>query len=166
MLQILDVRDALESDRFLQVHFDPIAEASHTTVGGDVDSSQAGENITVANTPPPILPSHMWTEPDAASFKVRGKTYCTDKVKASSAPSLFKLACIDFFEVPEATHNISAHPRNRVAMAAQRGDPSWMFVLNIMVPGPPFLSFVAYWVGDKVSCTQFVFWSECLTCGF
>lgn len=151
MLQILDVRDALESDRFLQVHFDPIYEAPLAAVGGSqVDNAAGGVEITVANTPPPILPSYMFAEPDAASFKVRGRSYNSDKVKTSSAPSLFKLACIDFFEVPEPTPNISAHPRNRVAMAAQRGDPSWMFVLNIMVPGPPFLSFVAYWYADKV----------------
>ena len=73
-----------------------------------------------------------------------------DKVKANSASSLFKLIAVDVFEVPEATHNISAHPRNRVAQALQRGEKSWVFVVNIMVPGPPFLSFVMYMQGDKV----------------
>lgn len=152
MLQILDVRDALESDRFLQVHFDPTNQGPVVSSGSNQVENTPSEQVTLANTPPPVLPSYMWAEPDAASFKVRGRTYCADKVKASSAPSLFKLVCIDFFEVPEPTPNISAHPRNRVAMAAQRGDPSWVFVLNIMVPGPPYLSFVSYWVGDKVSC--------------
>lgn len=31
----------------------------------------------------------------------------------------------------------------------QRGDDDWVFVVNIMVPGPPNLSFVAYFKGDK-----------------
>jgi len=75
---------------------------------------------------------------------VRGGSYNADKVKVSSGPSLFKLLAIDLFEVPEATRNIANHPRNRVHMALQRGDPAWVFVINIMVPGPPFLSFVAY----------------------
>ena len=105
----------------------------------------------MATIPPPILSPTMWAESEAASFKVRGQTYNTDKVKVSSAPSLFKLLAIDFFEVPETTHNIAGHPRNRVNMALQRGDPSWVFVVNIMVPGPPFLSFVVYFLADKVS---------------
>ena len=82
-------------------------------------------------------------------FQVRGKSYCHDKVKTSSATSLFKLIAIDLFEVPEGTPNICAHPRNRVFQALQRGEEDWVFVVNIMVPGPPYLSFVAYFKGDK-----------------
>ena len=68
-----------------------------------------------------------------------------------SAPSLFKLVAVDLYEVDEGTQNIAAHPKNRVALAKERGDPAWVFVLNIMVPGPPNLSFVVYLVGDPVS---------------
>jgi len=96
----------------------------------------------------------MWCEPDASTFRIRGASYNKDKVKASSAPSLFKLVAIDVFEVPEPTRNISAHPRNRVALATQRGEDFWTFVVNIMVPGPPYLSFVAYLQGDRVRCRQ------------
>ena len=39
---------------------------------------------------------------------------------------------------------------NRVFQALQRGDSTWVFVMNIMVPGPPNLSFVAYWDADRV----------------
>ena len=38
----------------------------------------------------------------------------------------------------------------RVFLANQRGEKFWVFVVNIMVPGPPFLSFVMYLQGDKV----------------
>lgn len=117
-----------------------------------------------------------------------------DKVKAASAPSLFKLLCIDLFEVsfdlsfflfwekyyffeargwgkhahvhvsndsdhrfriaytaqvPEPTQNIAANPKNRVYQALQRGDTTFAFVMNIMVPGPPHLCFVVYLTGDK-----------------
>lgn len=149
MLQVLDIRDALEGDRFVQYHFDPVAAPKLTMKPNPGDSSGGhAEGGTIATIPPPVLAPHMWTESDASTFRVRGGTYNADKVKVPSAPSLFKLVAIDLFEVPEATRNISAHPRNRVHMALQRSDPAWVFVVNIMVPGPPFLSFVAYFQGD------------------
>lgn len=96
----------------------------------------------------------MWMESDASTFRVRGDTYNTTKIKTPSAPALFKLLCIDFFEVPEPTQNIASHPRNRVNMALQRGDDSWVFVVNIMVPGPPYLSFVVYFLADKAKINE------------
>ena len=63
----------------------------------------------------------MWGEADASNFKVRGKSYVKDNVKAVSQPSLFKLIAVDLFEVPEPTPNICSHPRNRVSQALQRG---------------------------------------------
>jgi hypothetical protein len=93
----------------------------------------------------------MWQESDASTFKVRSETYNTDKVKCNSAKAVFRPIAIDFYEVPEPTHNISSHPKNRVNLAHQRGEDSWVFVVNIMVPGPPYLSFVMYFQGDKVT---------------
>lgn len=63
---------------------------------------------------------------------------------------LIGCAGIDLFETPEAHKNICSHPRNRVHQALQRGEDSWVFVLNIMVPGTPYLCFVCYFLGDKV----------------
>jgi hypothetical protein len=71
-------------------------------------------------------------------------------VKASSAEPVFKLLGVDLFDVPDTTRNIASHPRNRVFQALQRGEDTWVFVVNIMVPGPPYLSFVVYFQGDKV----------------
>lgn len=152
MLQILDLKDALESERFLQAHFDPVEPSTITVPTGGANSSPnaaEAEVGTIATVPPPLLAKSMWTESDASTFKVRSATYNTDKVKCASAKSVFKLIGIDFYEVPEATHNISSHPKNRVYLANQRGDPAWVFVINIMVPGPPHLSFVIYFQGDK-----------------
>lgn len=157
MLHILDIRDAIESERYLQVHFDPVSESTMNTVDDGAVSSSSGagrgggaeEQGSIYTIPAPVLAPSMYAEPDAASFRVRGATYNTDKLKCSSAPSLFKLITIDLFEVPETTHNIASHPRNRVHLAAQRGDPTWVFLVNIMVPGPPYLSFVAYFEADK-----------------
>ncbi len=118
---------------------------------------------SIATIPPPVLPTTMWCESDASTFRVRGQTYNTNKVKIASASALFQLICIDFFEVSEPTQNIAGHPRNRVNLALQRGDDSFVFVVNIMVPGPPYLSFVIYFVADKVyiCCLflmQLLFW--------
>jgi len=93
----------------------------------------------------------MWTEADCTTFKVRGHNYITDKGKINSQPGLFKLIGIDIFEVTEPTHNIASHPRNRVSQALQRNEDVWVFLVNIMVPGPPYLSFVVYFSGDKVN---------------
>lgn len=105
---------------------------------------------SIATIPPPALSPSMWRESDASTFRVRGPQYHIDKLKKNSDPSLFKLVAIDLFEVNEPTPNIASHPKNRVHLALQRGDPSWVFVVHIMVPGPPFLSFVAYFTAEKV----------------
>ena len=103
----------------------------------------------IGTIPPPVLPQEYWGDVDASTFRVRGKTYNLDQKKVASAPALFKLIAIDVFEVPEPTFNIAAHPNNRVHLAQQRGEKSWVFVMHIMIPGPPYLSFVAYLQGDR-----------------
>lgn len=156
LLHVLDVRDTVDAERFVQVHFDPVAESNRKlmTVSNASTSTFNAESGTIGTIPPPALSPEMWGEPDASTFKIRGSSYMQDKVKASSAPSLFKLVAVDVFEVPEATHNIAAHPRNRVSLAAQRQEKAWVFIVNIMVPGPPFLSFVMYFQGDKALFEQ------------
>ena len=45
--------------------------------------------------------------------------------------------------------NIAAHPGNRVSLAKSEGQENYTFVFNILIPGPPYLSFVCYWALDK-----------------
>ena len=175
MLHAVDVRDALDSDRFVHVQFDVPSDKTATATkqtSEQADGAPASAVDNVATTPPPYLVPSMWAESNASEFKVsflssrtlkqyqiiyysffcfkvRGKTYLQDKVKVFSGKSLFKLVALDVFEVQEATPNVCAHPRNRVFQAMQRGDDDWLFVVNIMVPGPPFYSFVSYFKGDK-----------------
>ena len=175
MLHVLDIRDSADADRFVQVRFDPSQDRRLSVVpesasvqralsalgGGNGSSggsgngggegglgSDAGVSL-LGSIPPPTLPAEMWSEPDATTFRLRGKSYPQDKQKVLSEPSLFKLVAVDVFEVPEPTRNIAANPKNRVYLAQQRGDPAWCFVMNIMVPGPPHLCFVVYLEGDK-----------------
>ncbi len=106
----------------------------------------------MGTVPPPLLAPEVWSDIDGSTFRVRGATYNVDRVKSTSPPSLFKLLAVDLFDVSEPTHNISSNPKNRVALALQREEKTWVFVLNIMVPGPPYLSFVMYMEGDPVIC--------------
>ena len=152
MLHVIDIRDAVDIARFVSVQFD-LSSADESASKRELEdaSNETGTDVdgTLGTTPPPYLNPSMWAESDASGFKLRGRTYCQDKIKATSAKQLFKLIAIDLFEVIEPTPNICAHPRNRVFKAMQRGDDDWVFVVNIMVPGPPFLSFVAYFKGDR-----------------
>ena len=151
MLHVVDIRDAIDASRFVNVQFD-MTSLNDSSVKGDTgeeEYSGDSEGQSLGTRPPPYLQPSMWRESDSLGFKLRGKTYCQDKVKATSAKQLFKLIAIDLFEVPETTPNICGHPRNRVFQAMQRGDDTWIFAVNIMVPGPPYLSFVAYFKGDR-----------------
>ena len=133
-----------------QVHFDPTCDGRRGKSAASIPDSEAAQG-TMATIPPPLLAPDVWSDVDASTFRVRGPTYNIDKVKTPSAPNLFKLLAVDLFEVPEPTQNICANPRNRVNLALQRGEKTWVFVMNIMVPGPPFLSFVAYMEGNQVT---------------
>ena len=127
--------------------------------GGDGDANDLDADNTddtafvggsVATIPAPTLAIEHYKEPHAHSFRVRGATYMDDKVKVVSSPYVFKLLCCDMFDVPGPTSNICSHPRNRVYRALQRNEDTWIFAMNIMMPGPPFVSFVAYFTADKV----------------
>ena len=103
----------------------------------------------LGSIPAHACPEGMYHEPDSSTFNLRGFHYMTNKTKVSSAPSIFKLIAIDVFDTGPPQRHICNHPKNRVFLAAQRGDPTWVFVMNIMIPGTPNLSFVAYWEGDR-----------------
>lgn len=96
---------------------------------------------------PSTLPQAMWSEPSPESFRVRSRGYLRTRLKEPCAALVFSLRAVDLFELDGPTQNIAAHPANRVG----RSPSQWFFVVNIMVPGPPHLSFVMYFVGDKVS---------------
>lgn len=152
LLHVLDIRDFMDADRFIQANLEtPLIQrkpAPMTVTGSTANAEKSEPEGSIATIPPPLLSPEVWADINASSFKVRGPTYNVDKVKTVSAPALFKLIGIDLYEVPEPTQNVCAHPRNRVNMALQRGEKSWVFVMNIMIPGPPFLCFVVYMQGD------------------
>lgn len=121
---------------------DPQDEDAADAVGG-----------SLANIPLPTLAAEHYKEPLYHSFRVRGATYKEDNIKVVSAPYMFRLVCCDLFEVPGPTYNICSHPKNRVYRALQRNEDVWIFAMHIMLPGPPYLSFVAYYSADKACLT-------------
>eukprot|EP00596_Hydrurales_sp_CCMP1899_P010073 CAMPEP_0119044170 /NCGR_PEP_ID=MMETSP1177-20130426/29212_1 /TAXON_ID=2985 /ORGANISM="Ochromonas sp, Strain CCMP1899" /LENGTH=580 /DNA_ID=CAMNT_0007013793 /DNA_START=607 /DNA_END=2349 /DNA_ORIENTATION=+ len=152
MMHVLDIKDFVDMEGFVQVHFDP---SNAQSIVSNSKTEQVAQKVgTMATIPPPVLSPEYWADLDAASFRIRGQTYNQDRVKAASAPSLFKLIAIDVFDCPEPTFNIASHPNNRVHQAMQRGEKTWVFVVNILIPGPPHLSFVVYLEGDKAKIEE------------
>lgn len=153
LMHVIDVRDAIDSDRFMQVHFDAALERNVARAVDPKESENAaGEGVpqgSISTIPLPACQQQFWGPLDPTTFRIRGRTYNSDKVKEPSAASTFKLICVDLFETPEPVRNIAADPKNRVALANQRGENTWVFVVSFMVPGPPHYSFVVYLQGNK-----------------
>eukprot|EP00596_Hydrurales_sp_CCMP1899_P005314 CAMPEP_0119051288 /NCGR_PEP_ID=MMETSP1177-20130426/72951_1 /TAXON_ID=2985 /ORGANISM="Ochromonas sp, Strain CCMP1899" /LENGTH=738 /DNA_ID=CAMNT_0007030437 /DNA_START=193 /DNA_END=2410 /DNA_ORIENTATION=- len=152
MMHVLDIRDSLDAERFVQIHFDPamnrIVMKEAKTVQAEGTDDLTPSDMMMGLIPAPLAGDY-WTDLNAATFRVRGPTYLQDRVKTLSVPTIFNLIAIDIFDVPEPTFNVASNPRNRVSLAMDRGEKTWAFVINIMIPGPPFLCFVIYLQGDK-----------------
>ena len=109
-----------------------------------------------------LIRSNWWAEPDANSFRVRGKTYKTDNKKVNAGKSLFRLFATDIVEVDvPIMSGMCTHPKERVQLALQRerekaGDdgvemPPFVFTVNINMPGPPNYHMVFYYAVDDMS---------------
>ena len=113
---------------------------------GDNDGTPKG---SVGTIPAPQCQQQYWGPVDPNTFRVRGRSYNVDKVKETSGPNIFKLICVDLFETVDPIRNVAADPKNRVALANQRGEATWIFLISFMVPGPPNYTFVVYFEGNK-----------------
>jgi len=206
LLQLLDVRDALDLDRFLTVSLDDIhpkvqeavksfpltdrslssAVSQHNKHNSD-DSSQHDNNHLVnydfsysdlekspnmktakhrnsietkskytAQTISSMLePLHlyMWGEPDANSFMVRSKNYKNDNIKINAGESAFRMITVDMVQVntPIMT-GMASHPKERLQQALHAEDtPPFIFIINIILPGPPNYHFVMYYAVDDIN---------------
>ena len=108
---------------------------------------------SIGNLPRPTLSSEYYRESVAADFKLRSKSYMKTQIKEVTSPdgSLFQLICMDLYELPSpaACTHVASRTWNRVFQASQRGDREWTFVVNFIIPGPPYLSLIAYFKGDR-----------------
>uniref|UniRef100_A0A7S1V6X1 START domain-containing protein n=1 Tax=Grammatophora oceanica TaxID=210454 RepID=A0A7S1V6X1_9STRA len=191
LLQLLDIRDALDRDRFAPTSMDSgtptvqtgirkqfkhmapsLAQSSSVDYDDDhvnYDFSFAGHELSMGrkkgiSATPPILSHDNWGEPNANSFRVRGKTYTKDKLKINAGSSIGRLIAVDVVGVdaPLYESGLSLHPTERMQLALQReksmkerGQPSelppFIFIVNIVLPGPPFYHGVFYYAIDDMS---------------
>jgi len=143
LMLLFDIRDVCEKERFMLVKFEAYPDQLRSSNELNSNSALFGG---VGLEPPPALPAQYWAEPDSKNFNVRGKHYLTDKGKIPSAEALFRLVAVDLFETSARFDNIAKHPENRVQVALAKGNSPYIVMVHIQVPGPPYYSFVAYFV--------------------
>jgi hypothetical protein len=131
---------------------------AHRESRGKVEGSARG-----ISKYPPCLSPQKFAEPDANSFVVRGKTYKTDKFKVNAGSSVGKLVAIDVVAVDTPLYSgFSLHPTERIQLALERDKrlraigaesdlPPFVFIVNIVLPGPPFYHGVFYYAIDDMS---------------
>ena len=100
---------------------------------------------------------------DANSFRVRGSAYLMDKKKFNAGVSIGRLIAVDVVSVDKPIYSgFTLHPTERVQLAlkkeaelkaqGQASDmPPFLFVVNIVLPGPPFFHGVYYYAVDDRS---------------
>ena len=186
LLQILDIRDAIVNDRFVDVApgldqpTPAMGKARNGLRAGDqeIDNQDLNYDLRFVNrercdsvtldtlsgveTNPPPLNYDKWAEPDANSFIVRGSTYKTDRVKTNAGASIGRLIAVDLVLVDEPIlSGVSVHPGERIQRALQQEKilielgkesdmPPFIFIVNIVLPGPPFYHAVYYYAVDDM----------------
>lgn len=121
------------------------------------------DSLAGLETQPPPLNCDKWAEPDANSFLVRGPTYKKDRVKINAGASIGRLVAVDLVAVDKPIlTGLSTHPKERIQLALQRERmlkeqgkesdmPPFVFMVNIVLPGPPFYHAVYYYAVDDMS---------------
>lgn len=200
LLHLLDIRDALDRDRFIPVSAEgptppqPVGRSDFRDIqqpilGGrsvsddvrsvseeaivddgfnydftfaDHELALSGHKFFAGN--PPVLPMEKWAEPDPNSFRLRGKSYKKDRRKINAGFSIGRLIAVDVVRADEPLYEtgLSKHPTERMQLALERekrrkqkGFPSdlppFVFIVNIVVPGPPYYHGVFYYAIDDMS---------------
>ena len=146
------LRDATDEDP-VNYNFNFSRQKQHNT---------AGKSLWIGCHPPP-LPRHKWSEPDSNSFRVRGKYYKKDKIKINAGPSIGRLIAVDVLRVDEPINSgLSVLPTERIQIALEREKrllakglpsdvPPFIFLVNFVLPGPPFYHGAYYFAIDDMS---------------
>ncbi|KAL3141693.1 hypothetical protein ABBQ32_004380 [Trebouxia sp. C0010 RCD-2024] len=133
------VADASSSTQPLAQHLNAEGDMVATTGGEEGDGGGPDRESANAGTCDP----KYWSCPGAAGYKVRSQTYLKDKKKMEADEPVFGLASVDLVEVEAPTWHIAEHlPSIRDSKAP------FTFVVQLMVPGPPFLSLTMAWAAD------------------
>mmetsp|Transcript_36831 Transcript_36831/g.89457 ORF Transcript_36831/g.89457 Transcript_36831/m.89457 type:complete len:996 (-) Transcript_36831:568-3555(-) len=190
LLQMLDIRDAVENDRFIDVSPDlniPRYGSKAEEDGGKMangigsnekisydmrfaDRERMGTSVRFSmqtlcgfENYPPSLSIEKWAEPDANSFVVRGPNYLKDRKKVNAGASIGRLVAVDLVNVDQPIlSGMATHPKERIQRALKKEQellsagkqsdmPPFVFVVNIVLPGPPFYHAVFYYAVDDLS---------------
>lgn len=149
---VVGIRDEMSGSDFITPMVTVAPEAAASVDGSEVSSmaGDEGDMKTFVDASGLVqgvarfktsLPDAMWAEPDASLFQVRGPNYLIDKKKVPSPPSRFHLVGVDLlsFESASDRYNISAQ-----SGSVARSTPKFMFVINMIIPGPENVSMVFY----------------------
>lgn len=111
---------------------------------------------------PPPLTMDKWAQPDANSFRVRGKTYKKDRKKVNAGSSIGRLIAVDVVQVAKNFFTgFCAHPKERMQLFLERDRqrianglpsdlPPFIFCVNVCLPGPPCYHGVFYYAIDDI----------------
>jgi len=167
LMSVLGIRDVMNQENFLSGHLAEehfLAEHDDSSSSNNHSSSVSADPGGTAQErhkdspslevePSGTLDPQYFSSPNISGIKVRGPTYKSDKVKVFSDPyAAFELVGVDLFELPGPQENIASRPESLL----QRCGPnvSFMFVVQLMVPGPPHLSCTMYFRPGKDSPTR------------
>ncbi|XP_030544598.1 protein ENHANCED DISEASE RESISTANCE 2-like [Rhodamnia argentea] len=96
-----------------------------------------------------------WASPPGDVFSLRSKTYLRNRHKSPSGDYLLSPAGMDWLRSPAKLDNVLARPDNRVAQALRKAQSrgrslkSFIFAVNLQVPGKDQHSAVFYFVAEE-----------------
>ena len=93
--------------------------------------------------------SHCWGTVEGSSWNVRGKTYLKDGVKVPSEAALLRPIGADLVQTEQMPLHFAAQKDSLLQKARARGFRDFVFVVNVMLPGPPYTCFVQYWTATE-----------------
>jgi hypothetical protein len=163
LLHLLEIRDAIDFDRFEPNQTWKNHQLQTTSTGGiahavssdsvedtvlpddfvDYDYTYACHEVDIVqtitgleNTPRP-LDTEKWTIPDSNSFRVRGMHYKEDKKKYNAGPSIGRLVAVDVVSVDKPIYSgFTVHPTERMQLALRK--EALLMAQSIESDMPPF----------------------------
>ncbi|KAG8470683.1 hypothetical protein KFE25_009104 [Diacronema lutheri] len=88
--------------------------------------------------------THCWDEPEPQTFKLRGASYLTDRLKvpAPEGSTLMQLIAIDLICAAQPIEHAAARPGSP---ALRESADNFVLVVNLQLPGSPAVSLVLFW---------------------
>ncbi|KAL0585190.1 hypothetical protein ABG067_005086 [Albugo candida] len=92
------------------------------------------------------LATKYWSEPCAQSFLVRGEQYRSSGIKVPSERQAFRLFGVVLFGSETPIERIGTAGIEGLSGRIDSPTQSWVWIVHLMLPGPPFHSLVLYFI--------------------